>query len=68
MSLKKTPPLSGRDVFINIFQLKSAVNMRALPDSGGLILMKFFRNTYYLFIALLQHKQVIISIIYVVYI
>ena len=46
----------------------SAVNMRALPDSGGLILMKFFRNTYYLFIALLQHKQVIISIIYVVYI
>ena len=42
--------------------------MRALPDSGGLFLMKFFRNTYYLFIALLQHKQVIISIIYVVYI
>ena len=40
----------------------------SLPDSGGLFLMKFFRNTYYLFIALLQHKQVIISIIYVVYI
>ena len=35
-------------MFINIFQLMSAVNMRALPDSGVLILifilMNFFRK------------------------
>ena len=49
------------------FNWKMFINT-SLPDSGGLFLMKFFRNTYYLFIALLQHKQVIIFIIYVVYI